>query len=179
MVGSLRLAHPTRRSQIAEKPVLLAGISFRQNNSNKFLAKVIPARLSWTHTAPRPVHPRALLEASKSGIGSRWPRKGAERTPNARRLKLHRSRRHSWRHGLFGGSAVTPGQTVRRCLGLKRWVETTQPPGAMQRKASNTARGTLERRRTCGFLPEFPRVCWTSRRPARPRTYFPQAHRPK
>ena len=53
--------------------------------------------------------------------------------------------------GLLGGSAVTPHQAARRCQGPKRWVETTQPPGAMRRKASNTTRGTLERRRTCGF----------------------------
>ena len=34
--------------------------------------KVIPAHFSRTHTAPRPVHPRALREASFSGTGSRW-----------------------------------------------------------------------------------------------------------
>ena len=74
------------------------------------------------------------------------------------------SRRHSWRHGLFGGSAVTPCRTARRCQGPKRWVETTQPPGAMRRKASNTARGTLERRRTCGTT--------TNERQSRPRSPF-------
>ncbi len=52
--------------------------------------------------------------------------------------------------GLLGGSAVTPHQAARHCQGPKRWVENTQPPGVMRTKASNTARGTLERRRTCG-----------------------------
>jgi len=112
--------------------------------------KLIPAHFSRTHTAPRPVHPRALREASLSGTGSRWPRTGATRTPNARRLKLHRPGATDGVTGLFGGSAVTPCQTARRCPGPKRWIE-SQPPGAMRRKASNTARGTLERRRTCGF----------------------------
>ena len=51
--------------------------------------KVIPAHFSRTHTAPRPVHPRALREASFSGTGSRWPRTGATGTPNARRSKPH------------------------------------------------------------------------------------------
>jgi len=157
--------------------------------------KVIPAHFSRTHTAPRPVHPRALHEASLSGTGSRWPRKGATRTPNARRLKLHGPGATVGVTGLFGGSAVTPCRTARRCSSPKRWVETTQPPGAMRRKASNTARGTLERKRTCGTtnietpLPAGIGVCfgvatcrspWVRWIPGVPRALglFPKAHRP-
>src|SRR6476661_5211904 len=83
----------------------------------RFRTKVIPAHFFRTHTAPRPVHPRALREASLSGTGERWPRTGAARTPNARRLKLHRPGATDGVTGLFGGSAVTPCQTARRCPG--------------------------------------------------------------
>ena len=72
--------------------------------------KVIPAHFSRTHTAPRPVHPRALREASFSGTGSRWPRTGATGTPNARRSKPHgpsRQVRHcQYRTPISAGTAV-------------------------------------------------------------------------
>jgi hypothetical protein len=91
--------------------------------------KLIPAGFSRTHTAPRPVHPRALREASLSGTGWRWPRTGATRTPNARRLKLHGPGATDGVTGLFGGSAVTPCRTARRCSSPKRWIANSATGG--------------------------------------------------
>ena len=79
--------------------------------------KLIPAHFSRTHTAPRPVHPRALHEASLSGTGWRWPRTGATRTPNARRLKLHRPGATDGVTGLFGRSAATIDGTITAGIG--------------------------------------------------------------
>ena len=64
----------------------------------RFLARTYPRSLRWPYVGGRPVQPEGASWASSSGAGSRWPRTGATRTPNARRLELHRSRRHSWRH---------------------------------------------------------------------------------
>ena len=122
--------------------------------------------------APRPVHPRALHEASLSGTGERWPRPGATRTPNARRLKPQGPGATSVRvTGSSKAGAVAPVRRTGAGRGPKRWLENSDHRGPCGGKPINTARGTLERRRTCGFLPDFPRVCWTSRRPARPRTF--------
>ena len=109
---------------------------------NKFVAELIPARFSRTHTAPRPVQPRALLEASTSGIGWRWPRTGATRTPNARRPKPHRSR--SGCSGSRGPERRSPyrrshGQAV--AAAQQRWIATVCPPGAMRSKPQTPRAG--------------------------------------
>ena len=111
----------------------------------RFRNKVIPAHFSRTHTAPRPVHPRALREASLSGTGERWPRTGATRTPKARRLKLHRPGATDGVTGLFGGSAVTPCQTARRCPGPKRWLETSATGGLAEQSLKHRARDAGEK----------------------------------
>ncbi len=144
---------------------------------------------------PRPVHPRALREASLSGTGERWPGKGATRTPNARRLKLHGPGATDGVTGLLGGSAVTPRQAARQCRGPKRWVETSATGGRAEESLKHRARDAGEKAdlrhyqyRTaasaeiavpprCGDMPR-PVGPSDPRRPARPRTLFPQAHRP-
>ena len=107
--------------------------------------KLIPAHFSWTHNAPRPVHPRALREASLSGTGERWPRPGATRTPNARRLKLHRSRRHSWRHRALWRqrrNSVPNGQALP---GPKRWIENSATGGHAEESLKHRARDAGEK----------------------------------
>ena len=117
--------------------------------------KVILAHFSRTHTAPRPVHPRALREASLSGTGWRWPRTGATRTPNARRSKPHGPVATGSRHR---ASCLVRGRAPPRPIAVGRPRQTataegvlkTPPTGGRAEQTSNTARGTLERRRTCG-----------------------------
>ena len=112
----------------------------------------IPAHFFRTHTAPRPVHPRALREASLSGTGERWPRTGATRTPNARRSKPQCPGATSWHHRVLGGRCRNSEPTARRLQRLIAVVRKPQTTGGVAEQTSNTARGTLERRRTCGFF---------------------------
>src|ERR1044071_1119591 len=101
---------------------------------------------------------------------------GATRTPNARRLKLHGPGATDGVTGFFGGSAVTPCRTARRCSSPQRWTETSATGGHAEESLKHRARDAGEKADLRVF-PELPRVCWTSRRPARPRT-FSRAHRP-
>jgi len=101
-------------------------------------------------------YPRALFpdsycaqtgpsEGASRGVvkrgGERWPRTGATRAPNARRLKLHRR----GVTGLFGGSAVTPCQTTRHCPGPKRWLETSATGGLAEQSLKHRARDAGEK----------------------------------
>ena len=55
------------------------------------------------------------------------------------------SRRHRWRHGLFGGSAVTPCRTGRRCSSPKRWIETSATGGHAEESLKHRARDAGEK----------------------------------
>jgi hypothetical protein len=113
--------------------------------ANNFLGELIPALRYRPHNAARPVHPRALREASLSGTGERWPRTGAKRTPNARRLKSQGPGATDGVTGFFGGSAVTPCQTARRCSSPKRWVETSATEGPAKERLKHCARDAGEK----------------------------------
>jgi len=121
----------------------------------RFRNKVIPAHFSWTHTAPRPVHPRALREASLSGTGERWPGTGATRTPKARRLKLHGPGATDGVTGLFGGSAVTPCRTARRCSSPQRWIEISATGGHAEESLKTPRAGRWREGGLAGFFPEL------------------------
>src|SRR5436189_5525066 len=107
--------------------------------------RLSPRTFSGLILRPGPVHPRALREALLSGTGERWPRTGATRAPNARRLKLHRPGATDGVTGLFGGSAVTPCQTTRRCPGPKRWLETSATGGLAEQSLKHRARDAGEK----------------------------------
>ena len=110
----------------------------------------------------RPVQPRALLEASTSGTGWRWPRTGATRTPNAGGPSREVPARLRGSQG-FGDRCAPGAKPNAHRSTLKRWSSfqsegkhgslkcLSRPPGVSRSKPINTARGTLERRRTCGF----------------------------
>jgi len=105
---------------------------------------------------PRGAPPEAFTGADRG----RWLRTGATRTPNARQPKLHGPGAPAARHrGLLAagrtGGANRPG--VPRPL--KRWKgfladedgsPKGQSTGGRAEQASNTARGTPEKWRTCG-----------------------------
>jgi hypothetical protein len=142
--------------------------------ANTAKRKLIPAPESGLILLRRPVHPRALREASLSGTGWRWPRKGATRTPNARRPKLRDPDPSTTGHGVLGSGAVTPCQRLGAVKAQQRWLKRWTTGGRAE-QASNTVRGTLERRRTCGLsIPErlgaaTHRGPWVHRSPGVPR----------
>ena len=105
-------------------------------------------------------YPRALFpdsycaqtgpsEGASRGVvkrgGELWPRTGATRAPNARRLKLHCPGATDGVTGLFGGSAVTPCQTTRHCPGPKRWLETSATGGLAEQSLKHRARDAGEK----------------------------------
>ena len=82
-----------------------------------------------------PIHPalnKGRLERHEMEGRWRWPRRGARRAPNARRPK--------------------PCAPEARAGLHERWIASVTPPGVARSKPKDTARGTPERRRTCGFI---------------------------
>ena len=70
---------------------------------------------------------------------------GATRTPNARRLKLHGPGATDGVTGFFGGSAVTPCRTARRCSSPQRWTETSATGGHAEESLKHRARDAGEK----------------------------------
>jgi len=131
---------------------MLARASSRKQRCSRASKILIPARKFALILPPRPVHPRALHEASLSRTGERWPRKGATRTPNARRLKLHGP---GATDGVTGSLVAVPQLRAERpgAAAAQSGGSEPQPPGChAEESLTNSARGTLVRRRTCGFL---------------------------
>jgi hypothetical protein len=102
------------------------------------------------HLSPRRrTYGPARLDPSRDATGcvsrgdqGRWLRTGAERTPNARRPKLHGPGATSVRvTGPSKACAVPPVRRAGAGSGPKRWLGNLRPPGAMQSKPQTSRAG--------------------------------------
>src|ERR1041385_1569434 len=102
------------------------------------------------------IHEGRLPEAFGGADRGRWSRKGATRTPASRQPKPNGPGAPAARHGAW--VAAPEGDTHRRraAEAPQRWIGPGlglkgQSTGGRAEQASNTARGTLEKWRTCGL----------------------------
>jgi hypothetical protein len=147
----------------------------------------------------------SVASAGRGAVADGMQMRGARRTPRRRRPKPQGPGATGWCHRASWRQRRNSVPTARRCRGSQRWVGPvtsatargvlkTPPTGGLAEQASNTARGTSARRRTCGLQDR-----WTAllsgiavplrrrerpepagptgpRRPARPRTSRVRAH---